>query len=375
VDTDRLTLVYLGDPNSIHTRRWAGWFAKEGHRVHLLVPEGLAVGDGLDPAIAVERFSPYGRGRGPSRGVVAARRSLRRRLRAIGPAVLHAHYLTTAGWHGWLAGSHPFVVTVWGTDVYRNAHGLGGRLQARLILGAADLVTADSEDLAAATIAVGARADRMRVVQFGVDTDRFAPDRDPGALRERLGLDGRRVVFSPRTIAPLYRQSTVVEALAGLAPDVVGLFSAQGNREGELDRLKGRAAALGLAGRVLIVEGIAHEEMPGFLALADVVVSVPESDATAVTLLEAMAVGRPIVASDLPSVRALVGALDPDALVPVGDVRATRAAIEEHLSWTPERRRDVGARARAIVRTIADQGTNMRVVEQLYRDLAGRSIR
>ena len=370
MDADRLTLAYLGDPNSIHTRRWAGWFATEGHRVHLLVPDGVDVTDGLHPSIMVESFSPYGRGMGPLRGAYGARRSLRGRLRALSPTILHAHYLTTAGWYGWLAGVHPLVVTVWGTDIYRNARTLGGRVQARLVLGAADLVTADSDDLAAATIAAGAQADRVHVVQFGVDTTLFAPDRDPGALRERLGLAGRRIVFSPRAIAPLYRQLTVLDALDALPEDVVGIFSAQATREGELEQFMTRAADLGLTDRIRVLAGIAHGDMPDYLALADVVVSIPETDATPVTLLEAMAAGRPIVASDTPSVRALVAGYDPEALVPVGDTAATSLAIAARLAWTPQRSHATGELARAIVVATADQNANMRTVERFYAELA-----
>lgn len=376
MDTDRLTLAFLGDPNSIHTRRWVGWFAARGHAVHLLVPTGIAVNDGLHPAIVVERFSPYGRGRGLLRGVVAARRSLRERMREISPSLVHAHYLTTAGWHGWLAGRHPFVLTVWGTDIYRNLGHFSGWLQGRLVLRAVDLVTADSEDLARATIAAGAVPARVRVVQFGVDTTRFAPGSDVTALRLRLGLVGRRVVFSPRTIAPLYRQLTVLEALADLPPDVIGLFSAHANREGELARLIARAAELGLTDRIRILDAIPHDEMPGHLALADVVVSIPETDATPVTLLEAMAVGRPIVASDLPSVRALLEPLDPGAIVPVGDAGATGRAIAERLAWDPARVSDVATRSRAFVLKAADHDTSMRTVERLYVELAaGRRTR
>ena len=332
----------------------------------------MTITEGLHPAIRVEGFSPYGQSHGLLRGVLGARRSLRARMREIAPSLVHAHYLTTAGWHGWLAGRHPFVVTVWGTDVYRNLAHFTGRLQGRLVLGAADLVTADSADLARATIAAGAPAGRVRMVQFGVDTARFAPGRDVTALRRRLGLYGRRIVFSPRTIAPLYRQLTVLDALAGLPPDVVGLFSAHANREGELSRLTARAAELGLSDRVRILDGIAHDEMADHLTLADVVVSVPESDATPVTLLEAMAVGRPIVASDLPSVRALLEPLDPSALVPVGDGAATTRAIAARLAWDRERAREIGTRERAFVLEHADHDASMRMVERLYAELAAR---
>jgi len=71
-----LSLAFLGDPNSIHTRRWVGWFAAHGHRVTMLVPEGMAVDAGLPDTITVERFRPYTSSRPRLLGAFRARRSL-----------------------------------------------------------------------------------------------------------------------------------------------------------------------------------------------------------------------------------------------------------------------------------------------------------
>ena len=178
-----------------------------------------------------------------------------------------------------------------------------------------------------------------------------------------------------------WRRPAVFQCFSGWSP-VLGFVKKRGwllmghtMRSGsflwKLSALTTRAADLRLTDRIRILAGIAHGDMPDYLALADVVVSIPETDGTPVTLLEAMATGRPIVASDTPSVRALLGSFDAGALVPVGDAPATALAIATRLAWTPEQQRTAGQRARAIIVTMADQDANMRTVEGLYARLVG----
>jgi glycosyltransferase involved in cell wall biosynthesis len=287
--------------------------------------------------------------------------------------VVHAHYLTTFGWLARLAGVHPYVITVWGSDVYVTAHeSMRSRLWARLALHDADLVTADSVDLGRAAIAVGARAERLRIVQFGVDTTRFVPGPEPVALRARLGLTGRRVIFSARVVGPLYRHDVVIEALSRLPADTALLLTASGANRAELDRLARQTARLGLADRVVVSQGIEHDAMPEHYRLADVVVSIPESDATPVTILEAMAIGRPIVATDLPSVREWLLGQPGTALVPVGDADATARAIEAALATPVAERTRNAATLRSIILDRADQDRSLSEVEAAYRAIAAR---
>jgi glycosyltransferase involved in cell wall biosynthesis len=124
------------------------------------------------------------------------------------------------------------------------------------------------------------------------------------------------------------------------------------------------------------VPAIPYSQMPDFYRLADVVVSVPESDAGPVTLVEALAAGRPIVCSDLPPVREWLAEIDPAALVPVGDSVATAAAIRTVLARGTQQRSDVAERGRAAVLERADQRRTMAEFEMLYRQLAaGRPAR
>ncbi|MFI5259765.1 MAG: glycosyltransferase, partial [Candidatus Limnocylindrales bacterium] len=116
---NRLKLALLGDPNSIHLRRWAAFFAERGHAVTLLVPRGLRVEPGLPASVAFESFSPFNpRSLVPPISFLRARSSVREAVARVDPDVLNAHFLTIHGWHAWMSGFHPYAVTLWGSDIY-----------------------------------------------------------------------------------------------------------------------------------------------------------------------------------------------------------------------------------------------------------------
>lgn len=371
---ERLRIGYLGDPNSTHTRRWASWFARQGHTVVLLVAPHVTVTEGMPAGITVVHWPPYGGGLFKPFRYIAARRVLRRLVRGLRLDILHVHYLTTYGWLAWISGFRPYGITAWGSDLF---HDLGASRRnawfGRLALRSAAFVTADSVDLLRACIAGGARRDRCAVVQFGVEVERFSPVADP-ALRKRLGIPaGRRIVFSPRTIMRLYNHDVIIPAFRRLPTDAHLLMSARVADPDELARVRALVSELGIDDRVTIVAEIPYEEMAGYHALADVVVSVPDTDGTPVTMFEAMAAGTPVVASDVPSLREWLGTLTPDLLVPVRDEKATLGAMQAVLEMDPARRMELTDRLRRMAHARGDHERNMQAMEGLYASaVAGR---
>ena len=368
-----LSIAFLAPPNSIHTRRWTGYLAGRGHKVTLIVGEDQAIEPGLAEGIEIERYAGYARG--PARVIRAlkAARSLRQVLGRVKPDVLHSHYLVGNGWLGWLSRFHPYVITVWGSDVLVVARSTRrARLSSRIALQGADLVTGTSRHLLDVAVEVGARRDRTRLIHNGVDLERFRPGPDPAGLRARLGLKGRRVIFSPRTIAAIYHHETVVGALPGLPGDVVVLMTRHLADAAELARLERQAAELGVADRVAFVDAVPYGEMPDFYRLADVVVSVAEHDGGPMCVVEALAAERPMVATDLPAVREWQAVLDPAALVPVADTAATARAIAHLLGRKPADRAGLAQRGRAEVVARADERENMARMETLYGELVAR---
>jgi len=352
-------------------------FAARDHEVTLIARSDGLVSDDLDPRISVRRMRPYA---GLILGRVQTldgRSALQEVLAAVRPDVLHVHDMTTGfGWLARLSGFHPYVVTAWGSDVYLARHASWqARLARRLTLAGADLVTLETHDLGRAAVRAGAHADRIRLIQFGVDTEQYRPGGSEPALRASLGLDGQRIVFSPRQIAPLYDQLTVIRAVRGLPSDVAVVMSAKNAAPDHLRDLERVAREIGIIDRLVVVPTIAQGDMPRYLRLADVVISIPRSDSISVSVLEAMSCGRPVVVSDLPSPREWLDEVSPDLIAPIGDVDAVAAALARALSLGPAETERRGAVSRRIVVDRAEHETNMTAMEGFYQTLVERRDR
>lgn len=343
-------------------RRWAGYFSARGHSVH---------GAGLWGPRSSDKEAPFvvhrlGR---PQTAFLELRR-LARRLRS---EVLHAHYLTYYGWMARASLIQPYVITLWGSDVLLDVPASRlRRIWAGIALRGAACVTADSEEIISAAVRLGADASRTHEIQLGVDTSRFAPWADGASLLDELGLHGRRMLFSPRAVTPLYRTLVAVEALRDLPDDVVLVGSLAGADPGYVEIVQRVTEEWGLRDRVRFLPGVPHDQIERHYAAASAVLSVPASDGTPVSLLEALAVGTPVVATDLPAVRSWLGGLGSRLLVPVDDAAATATAVREALSMSGPELARLAAEGRAAVISRGDYASNMQRMEGLYFGLAHR---
>ena len=216
--------------------------------------------------------------------------------------LVHAHWLPA----GLVAGTtgKPFVVQLWGTDVElaRKASGF-----ARSILRRARLAICASEELAAAARELGARS--VRVIPSGVDVPETVsePDEPPHAL-----YAGR--------LSPEKGVLDLVEAAEGLPLVVAG--------DGPLrDQVP---AALGF---------VPHDELERLFARAAVVVCPSHREGFGVVCAEAMAHGRPVVATSVGGLRDLVVDGETGLLVPPRDPAALREALERLLADSELRER------------------------------------
>lgn len=358
-----LRICYLGWGDHVHLERWAGWFARAGRTVDVVSLSG----EGSYPeGVTQHLLNPAGRGEWFSRlslGWLLARRR---------PQLVHVHWahfatLAAAVWKG------PLVVTAWGSDIYRRDKFSDQEWQA---LGAAlrraQCVTCDSDDLAAQLRKeFDLPAQRVHVIQWGVDTRSFCPGEPSRQFVESLGLKGKRVVFSARNFTPLYNQESIVRAFAMLAadyPDLVLVMKRYGGDADYYAAIRALVTELGLDARVRFCESVPYERMPDFYRGAAVTVSVPFSDATPMALLEAMACGSVPVVSDLPSLREWVRDGENGRLVAADDVAALAGAIAQALDDAPLRRRAIDANLR-FVKESASQDAHMRRMEGLLRAL------
>jgi glycosyltransferase involved in cell wall biosynthesis len=201
----------------------------------------------------------------------------RRTMRAARPDVVYAHFLVPSGLIAALAGRAPLVVTAHGRDV-RNIGELPGVAQAtRLVVRRAATVVCVSEYLRRELEArLPEVARKTEVISSGVDLDRFA-------------------------LAPAPAGPTRYVCVGSLSErkNVLRLAEAFEHVEGTLTFAGDGPLRAQLAGRdgIELLGGIAHDEVPQLLAESHVLVQPSLLEPLGQSLLEGMAVGRPVVAT------------------------------------------------------------------------------
>jgi glycosyltransferase involved in cell wall biosynthesis len=367
-----LRLCYVANPNSIHTHRWVSYFAERGHEIHLIgehtllrpVPSGIKLYD-LTAQANVPKL------RYPVWGLW-----VRRLVQEIQPDLLHAHQVASAGWLGAAADYHPFLVTAWGSDLLLGpVRSWAHRRLARWVLRRADYVTCVSEELAHAARSLGANGERLEVAPWGVDTNAFHPGPQSNALRQELGLAAGPVILSIRAIRPVYNPLDLAQAIPlvlARVPDAQFVVRSHSYDANLLDRVHAVLDDHGVRKHVYFVGDLPDDgAIAELYRLADVAVSVPSSDGTPQSVLEAMACGVPLVLSDVPSLHEWVRDAQEGLFVPTGDAEAISAAIVRVLTDRGLRSRLQTAGLR-LVQQRADSRLWMAHAEDMYQRLTGQ---
>lgn len=352
-----MRIATLANASVVHTRRWVEHFRSRGHDVRLYSlepgPDGLPT-----------RRLPHAPLPGALRYPLAVPR-LRRELAAFRPDLVDAHYVPNYGVMAALAGSRPFSLAAWGSDLLLAAgRDPWQRARARFALTRAALVLCDAENLAEAARAAGAPPERVRVIPWGVDRARFRP----------LATRERGLLLSTRMHEPVYDLPVVIEGCARVLDTHAHarvVFAGDGSLRPALERL---AAARLPTGRFRFLGRLEPDELAAWLARAEVTVSASHSDSTSQSLLESLASGAVPVVSDIAGNREWVRSGETAQLFRVGDAGALAEAVRAVLddpAWAATAR-EHGA---ALIAARGDWHVNLARIERCFECLAaGRPL-
>jgi glycosyltransferase involved in cell wall biosynthesis len=209
--------------------------------------------------------------------------------------LIDAHYFYPDGVAASLLGRHfglPVVITARGTDVNVIPRNAMARRQILDAAGRAAGMIAVCADLKRILVELGAAPERVRVLRNGVDLKQFHPV-DRGDARRRYGVAGPTIV-SVGGLIPRKGHDLTIAALAEL-PGVTLLIAGEGPERAALADL---AAKLGVADRVRLLGRVDHGDLPALYSAADAMVLASSFEGWANVLLESMACGTPVLATD-----------------------------------------------------------------------------
>jgi glycosyltransferase involved in cell wall biosynthesis len=370
-----------------HTQRWANAVVDRGHEVVVVWDRSE-----LDDAdLEGYRVSITHRAHdAPSRDQLLrlpfAARKARRLGRELQADLAHALWLSRP--HAWTAhwsGVRPLVLSALGSDVLElegmsvgqsavdRLHATYVSRRTRSAVTAADVILADSTTLAD-RVREQVPAAETRIVRFGVETSGLSRA-GRAEWRRRLDIeDDACVLLSSRLVRPNYNIDTIIAALPIIRRDVpnatlvlkdVPRFSNPGYARSCLEL----AESVGVREAIRVVGELDRDELLGLYAAADLYLSVPNTDGTAVSVLEAMAAGVPVVATDAPGIDPLILRHEESALlVPVRNAEAL-AAASVRLARDPELNSKLTKDALETVRLYGDFGRELDKAVLLYEEL------
>jgi glycosyltransferase involved in cell wall biosynthesis len=273
---------------------------------------------------------------------------------AHGLDLIHAMYVTQPAFVAVAAARYlgcPSVISARGNDLDRTAFDPGKFAQILWALQNADAVTAVTTDLARKVqILVPGR--EVHWIPNGVDAALFAPGPPDEVLANSLELNGAPVVAFVGEARRKKGLTVLLPAFArlcghcDLAPVLLLVGGVREEDEPIVEVFRRQNPALG----VRIVPNVAHEQLPAYYRLADMLVIPSLRDGMPNALLEGMACEKAVVASDVGGISDVLrnGDAEHGLLVPPGDVDALAGAMLALLSDPPWRTR-LGHSARALV--------------------------
>lgn len=204
---------------------------------------------------------------------------------------------------------------------------------------------------------------KVRVISNGVDTERFHPRVDGAGIRRELGLTATTPVAGiVAALRPEKNHSLLIEAMSLVRNSVADaqlLIVGDGPERGRLEQL---ARARGIAGAVRFLG--TRSDIPQLLAAMDVFVLTSHMEANPVSILEAMATGKPVVAPRVGSIPDSVHDGETGFLAAPGNAEDVAAKLVD-LFLHPDRSAAMGRAGRALV----EDHWSLDVMVEGYQDL------
>jgi len=365
---ERLTIALLAGIGSIHTTRWANALADRGHDVHLITLH--RGGDIISEKVNVHRLPFLG-----NKGYFLNVPFLRKLLRKFKPDLLHAHYASGYGTLGRLSGFHPYMLSVWGSDVYDFPY--QSPFKMRLLqknLEAADLIASTSYVMAKQIHKI-CKGSRTHITPFGVDTELFKPSASP---KNKVTV----TIGTVKKLAFKYGIDTLIKGFAEArnflaknnkhtASKLRLLIVGGGEDRKPLERL---VDSLNIVDVTEFTGAVPHALVPEYLNKLDIYIAASRSESFGVAILEASACALPVIVTDVGGLPEVVEAEVTGKIVERDDYIALVKAIEQ-LVIDKSLRKSMGQAGLQRVMTHYTWRESVSIMENVYRKVISKKAK
>ncbi len=318
----------LANPASAHTVRWANSLSEKGIEVFLFglnkYDETLYHNNVKIETLVFPNVFQNNHDGSPFKIIyITALKRLKQLIKKTRPDILHAHYASSYGVLGALTGFHPYIISVWGSDIFivpeKNI------INAKMIkfcIGKADKICSTSKVMAEKTKKYTAK--EIEVIPFGIDTSEFKPVALTPFRREEA-----IVIGTVKSLEKKYNVENLIKAFKIVREEMpdkhLELVITGGGSQ--LHYLRMLAKKLGIEKHVRFNGFVKHDEVWKFHNMLHIFVALSDYESFGVSALEASACGKPVVVSDADGFKEVVNDNETGFIVPRGNIRKAADAI------------------------------------------------
>ena len=359
----------LSDINSIHTLKWATALKSRGIDIAVFSLNGLK-----EAHLELQNIQVFHPGNLntdiSSSGLLqkikyfTALQSLKKCIRNFAPDIVHAHYASSYGILGSLSRFHPYILSVWGSDIYDFPNSsFIARLLIRYNLKKADRVLSTSHVMAVETQKYTDK--KIDITPFGIDLEHFRRFKGRG-----LQPSDSITIGTIKALEEKYGIGYLIEIFAKLHskyPELPLMLHIVGG--GSLENtLKERVRSLGVENSVSFMGKVPHEKVPACLNLFDIyaALSINDSESFGVAVIEASACELPVVVTNIGGLKEVVEDNMTGFLVPPKNIEQSMAPFEK-LIFNRQLRREMGLNGRERIKKLYNWKDNVDEMIKIYQ--------
>lgn len=366
-----MKLLLLSDPNSPHTIKWAKSLAQNGIDIVIFGLGDLMVRDYDGFAnikvqtlnMVISQFDNVWLSKLKYLKALPVVKNL---ILDFKPDIVHAHYATSYGLLGALSGFHPFIVSVWGSDVFTfplksPIH----KMMLKYNLQKADKILSTSHVMAKETNLYTDK--EIEVTPFGIDMEQFKP-MDIESLFDKNDI----VIGTVKTLEEKYGIEYLIRAFKIVSDKYQKLplkllIVGGGSLESSLKSL---VKELKIEDKTVFTGKVPFTDVPKYhnMLSVSVSVSVSNSESFGVAIIEASSCGKPVVVSNVGGLPEVVEDGVSGFVVPPRDPKATAEAIEKFV-LDESLREQIGQNGRERVKRLYNWDDNVKQMIRIYEEL------
>lgn len=355
-----MKICYLSDANSIHTKKWCNYFRSKGDEIHVISLNGGSIPGvkvhslnvNLDEVKGISYLSKF--------KYLTFTGKVKKLVNEIKPDVLHAHYASSYGFLGASTGVHPYIISLWGSDIYDfPKKNFFFKKFIERNLAKADVILSTSRVMADEAKKYTNKS--IEITPFGVDIDLFKPiDNTNKKERDKL------IIGTIKAFEKQYGIEYLVKAFSLLSKKYENIYlelGGSGSQQGELEEL---TRSLGIEEKVKFLGFMSQREVIEALNRFDIAVFPSIFESFGVAAVEAQACGIPVIVSNAEGLKEATSPGRSSILVAKEDEKQLAKALEE-LITNEKLREDMGRFGRVFVEENFDIKDNFDKVDKLYR--------